>query len=431
MFRALLLVGALLLIPASPLIVGLSAAHDRPPAELDSPEALSQPPVQMPKFLVNAPGDLHLVESIVLASPVGSGLDGQDIVIIVGGVLWLKEGIEIQAGSGTPGLDAEGFGQTVAGSGGRGGSINIQAQGLIADQAVIRAGDGGTGGSAKAWGDPDAAAFAGRGGDGGTVIIEVSFLIAQGLRTEGGNPGAGGDAVAQGQSAICSGDDGQEQSRTGEDGGLEEDGQSVESRGSDADCGPVDGRGGQGGAAFAYGGTGGTSYLGDGGTGGRADAIGGRSGHGSDACFDGTSQTQHPQVSHAGHGGFFSEYHAVGGTGGAAVGPLSGIGGMGGAAYGETHEGRGGNASHPIMPGMAGSWKQNGMYEIQGGAGGSGYNGGGDGATGSLQMNGNPSGGACPVHETTPVPSMVGVAAVVLAMLTKMNRGRKRQTIQD
>jgi hypothetical protein len=329
-------------------------------------------------LVISTDGDLIITEDLAADNGAGQWGAGQDVVIDVGGVLTLMEGVMIKAGDGANGKNAEGFGEVIGGNGGRGGNILISAAWIIATGNKIEAGGGGHGGNATAIGDPDAVAVAGNGGFAGGVFI-TAMAVDGWFAMSGGDGGRGGNASAAGQAACDGSNGGDGEEGQGDTGGLNERGGDGVSRGGDGECGPLDGQGGRGGSAIARGGEGGMAVLGDGGRGGDAIAEAGRSGDGMDACFSGPQEAGSSDISRAGDGGYTGYFRAIGGQGGEALMFSGGRGGDGGNAFGSGMPGKGGNATLPVKPGVSLGSDPSGWYEVEGGRGGDGPSGGNGG----------------------------------------------------
>lgn len=334
---------------------------------------------------IKVDGDLTLDRDIIAPPGDSPGDNGTDVWIQVGGALVLGNGVQIRASDGIDGRSVDQDAEAVAGAGGRGGNIWIEAQVVIANGNHLMAGNGGNGGSAISLGDPDAYAVGGAGGMGGVVAVHRSTTLIGKIHVDGGDGGDGGPATGKGADHECDSRDGEADRDEGKEGEMDERGGDATAQGERASCGPVDGDGGKGGGAHAFGGKGGMSIQGDGGRGGNAVAFAGVSGSGMDACFPSSEAAEASGIRRAGNGGYGGDYQAVGGDGGEAMQPLGGDGGAGGSAEAGAWSGYGGNATAPIGRGNPLGSDPDGLYEVIGGNGGTGASGGnGGGAAGGI-----------------------------------------------
>jgi hypothetical protein len=327
--------------------------------------------------------------------PVGlSKANASSVIWISSSPLWFPAGYSLVVADGAAGTDHVGNGRVIGGDGTRGTNIIIIAPLIVFEgEALLKAGDGGRGGHAKSLGKPDAWAQGGSGGAGGRVLLNGHVIGTPTIIQ--GNGGNGGNAAAVGDPA-CQGTDGTDQSIRGEDGEIDENGESATAMGTDAECGEP---GGKGGDATARGGNGGLSPMGRGGNGGDATAMAGRGGSGKDYCTDKVEYLDSwlkKGITRGGDGGLAGTPIAEGGNGGDGQ-----IGGDGGNAEAYTESGRGGQATY--FPGgqfLFWTWDGYGMTggdggstdvdgRVIGGTGGSGINGGAGG-----QAHGNTTGGA-------------------------------------
>lgn len=362
-----------------------------------------------------------------------TGGNGASVRVIYGGggTLYLGAGTDLKAQDGGNGRNRTGVGTVTGGKGGRGGSIEVFAEGylIVCGGASIAAGNGGNGGSATATSIAPSMAWA-RGGHGGDAARRLSIAATDGLEFQSPlgtpvtiNPGNGGD----GGLASATGGDGDAACPLGEPGGSAKanggnGGQAskrVIVRGIVVGLASITvegGQGGDGGPGTAVGGDGGNATcvtIAAGGAGAYAEARGGAGGEAklggaggfflaADAFTAGTggngtafggwggNATATPPGGTVATGGVAAYAFAVGGKGGA--GQIDGDGGNADATGGW-----GGDAiatGEPGAPCAAG-----GAATATGGLGGdglalSGLAGGGTGTDGSSTATGRDGGDA-------------------------------------
>jgi len=318
------------------------------------------------------------------------GSDGHDVIVLADS-LAVEPGGRIVAGSGGRGGDAEGWGITEGGAGGKGGSVAIRAR-LVRDDGTIWPGSGGAGGSATQEADAQSLpalerrALGGRGGDTGSALLngeDLPIVAPQELlrpRTFAAvepplscSPeaivGSLPDPPAGGQGgAACMRSEGAPgasgQNCTGTSAGTGGDG------GAPAEAVARGGRGGDGIAPGAKGGNGGEAM---------AIARGGQGGAG------GSCTTNVPGTGAPGGIGGDADARATGGEGGSG-GLLGAWGGAGGCAYAEAKGGAGGAGGSAITTGGGAGNGGEANALAEGGEGGAGDAGAGRGGNGGCSL---------------------------------------------